>query len=339
MEKYVEQTVAYLKELTAIDSPSGYTRKATAYLCNEFAKMDIPVTQTKKGAVLVDMGGAGKKVAIAAHVDTLGALVRSIKPNGRMRLALIGGYEFHTIDGENCTVYTRDGRSYTGVVLNTLPSVHVDKSPERIEPNMEILLDEDVKSKEDVKALGIDSGDVIAFDPRTTVTATGYIKSRYLDDKLCASMLLTLAKAIKAGELTLGCHLYLYFTTYEEVGHGCASGLPLDLDVCISADMGCVGADLNCTERDVSISCMDGSGPYDYDLITDLVNVAKEKGLSYAIDYYPRYGSDVDVALRSGYDIAHGCIGPGVYASHNYERSHKEGVKNTLGLLIGYLCQ
>ncbi len=339
MNNYVEQSVEYLKALTAIDSPSGFTHKATAYLCEEFAKLEIPVTVTKKGGVLADLGGEGRKIGIAAHVDTLGAMVRSIKENGRMRLSLIGGYDFDTLDGENCTLYTRDGKSYTGVVLNTEPSVHVDKAPERVEKNMELLLDEDIRCKADVRALGIDTGDMVAFDPRTVVTPSGYIKSRYLDDKLCAAMFLTLAKAVKAGELCLGCHCYLYFTTYEEVGHGCASGLPKDLDACISVDMGCVGADLNCTERDVSICCKDGYGPYDYDLITELVNVAKAKGLSYAIDVYPRYGSDVDVAMKAGYDMAHGCIGPGVYASHNYERTHKEGVKNTLALLIGFLCK
>lgn len=337
LKRYTDLSVEYLQKLTAIPSPSGYTRKVTDWLLSEFIAMGIPAKRTKKGCVLADLGGKGKEVALAAHVDTLGAMVRSIKPNGRLRLTALGGFRFETADGENCTLFTRDGKSYTGQLLNTEPSVHVNKAPERIDSNMELLLDENVNSKEDVKALGIEVGDIVAADPRTVVTESGYIKSRFLDDKASAALLLALAKAVSDGEVKLNCHCYLYFTVYEEVGHGCSSGLPQDLDACISVDMGCVGEDLSCTERDVSICAKDSVGPYDYDLTTVLINIAKERGLSFAVDIYPHYGSDVDAALKAGYEFAHGLIGPGVYASHNYERTHKEGMQNTLSLMVGFV--
>ena len=248
-------------------------------------------------------------------------------------------HQWTTCDGENCTVHTRDGKVYTGVVLNTEPSAHVaDEKAERKEENMEILLDENVDTKEATKALGIQVGDIIAMDPRTTVTESGYIKSRFLDDKLSAAILLGLAKMVKEEHLQLNRKVSLLFTVYEEVGHG-GCFIPEDTEEMLSVDMGCVGADLECTERQVSICAKDSGGPYNYDVTSALVRTAKENNVDFAIDVYPHYGSDVEATLKSGYDIRHGLIGPGVYASHNYERSHVDGVKNTLALLKAYVTQ
>ena len=257
-------------------------------------------------------------------------MVRSIKDNGRLRPTTLGGHVWSTADGENCTIHTRDGKVYTGVVLNTEPSAHVaDKKVETLEENMEILLDEPVSTKAETLALGIQTGDIIAMDPRTVITESGYIKSRFLDDKLSASILLGIAKIVKDESLSFHRKVSLLFTVYEEVGHG-GSFVPEDTTEMISVDMGCVGADLGCTERMVSICAKDSGGPYNYDLVTELSNIAKEEQLDYAIDVYPHYGSDVEATLHAGYDIRHGHIGfVGVYASHNYERSHLDGVKNT----------
>ena len=200
----------------------------------------------------------------------------------------------------------------------------------------QVLLDENVDSKDDVLELGIQTGDIIAMDPRTTVTESGYIKSRFLDDKLSASILLGLARAVADGEVTLSRKVSLLFTVYEEVGHGGAF-VPADTREMISVDMGCVGDDLGCTERMVSICAKDSGGPYNYDLVTTLSNIARELELDYAIDVYPHYGSDVEATLSAGYDIRHGLIGPGVYASHNYERSHIDGVRNTFELVRAYV--
>lgn len=213
-----------------------------------------------------------------------------------------------------------------------------DQKVEQTEDHMEILLDENVGSREDTLALGIQTGDIIAMDPRTIVTESGYIKSRFLDDKLSAAILLGLAHAVRKDELELNRKVSLLFTVYEEVGHG-GSFVVEDTEEMISVDMGCVGADLGCTERMVSICAKDSGGPYNYDLVTALSTIAKEQHLDYAIDVYPHYGSDVEATLRAGYDIRHGLIGPGVYASHNYERSHMDGVRNTFELLKTYVTQ
>ena len=300
-------------------------------------EMGFAPERSTKGNVLVCLGGEGAPLVLASHVDTLGAMVRSIKDNGRLRPTTLGGHQWSTADGENCTVHTRDGRVYTGVVLNTEPSSHVaDEKVETLEKNMEILLDENADTKDDVAGLGIQTGDIIAMDPRTVITKSGYIKSRFLDDKLSASVLLGLARAVAAGEVKLARKVSLLFTVYEEVGHGGAF-VPADTCEMISVDMGCVGDDLGCTERMVSICAKDSGGPYNYELVSALADTAKRLSLDYAIDVYPHYGSDVEATLRAGYDIRHGLIGPGVYASHNYERSHMDGVRNTYELLRAYV--
>ena len=328
-----------LYTLTSIPSPSSFTTKVTDYLLSELSSLGYSPERSNKGNVFVTLGGSGSPLVLAAHVDTLGAMVRSIKENGRLRPTTIGGHQWSTADGENCTIHTRDGRVYTGVVLNKEPSSHVaDQKTELIEENMEILLDENVTSDQDTLALGIQTGDIIAMDPRTVVTESGYIKSRFLDDKLSAAILLGLARAVHEDAWKLNRKVSLLFTVYEEVGHG-GSVVPDDTKEMISVDMGCVGSDLGCTERMVSICAKDSGGPYNYDLITALSNLAKEKKLDYAIDIYPHYGSDVETTLRAGYDIRHGLIGPGVYASHNYERSHMDGVRNTFELLKAYVTR
>lgn len=340
-EREVQQDLEFiteqLKKLTAIPSPSGYTKMAAEYLMETLRAMGYEPELSNKGNVFVTLGGSGHPLVLAAHVDTLGAMVRSIKENGRLRPTTLGGHQWRTADGENCTIHTRDGRVYTGVVLNKEPSAHVaDEKVEQTEENMEILLDENVDSKADTLALGVQVGDIIAMDPRTVITESGYIKSRFLDDKLSAAILLGFARAVKEENLSLKRKVSLLFTVYEEVGHG-GSYVPDDTEEMISVDMGCVGDDLGCTERMVSICAKDSGGPYNYELVTELVKIAKEKGLGYAIDVYPHYGSDVEATLRAGYDIRHGLIGPGVYASHNYERSHMEGVKNTYELVKAYV--
>lgn len=339
MSSYMDFIKEQLYTLTSIPSPSGFTRKATDYLLSELSSLGYSPERSNKGNVFVTLGGSGSPLVLAAHVDTLGAMVRSIKDNGRLRPTTLGGHQWSTADGENCTIHTRDGRVYTGVVLNTEPSAHVaDQKTEQLEENMEILLDENTASAKETLALGVQTGDIIAMDPRTIVTESGYIKSRFLDDKLSAAILIGLAKAIREEGWKLNRKVSLLFTVYEEVGHG-GCVVSDDTEEMISVDMGCVGDDLGCTERMVSICAKDSGGPYNYDLVTTLSNIARELDLDYAIDVYPHYESDVETALRAGYDIRHGLIGPGVYASHNYERSHMDGVRNTFELLKAYITK
>lgn len=328
-----------LKQLTAIESPSGFTKRVAEYTMEQFKALGYQPEMTKKGCVLVSLGGEGDPLVLAAHIDTLGAMVAEIKGNGRLRLTNIGGLQANNVEAENCTIFTRFGNKYSGTMQMNDPSVHVNREyseQKRDYKNMEVVIDEKTFSKDETEKLGIAVGDYVCFDPRTVITETGFIKSRFLDDKLSVAILLGYAKYIKENNVALKRKVYAYITVYEEVGHGCASGIPADANEIISVDMGCVGEGLTCNEFKVSICAKDSSGPSDYEVTTALISCAKERNIDYAIDIYPFYGSDADAALRAGYDLKHSLIGPGVYASHGYERSHKDGVKNTLDLLKAY---
>ena len=325
-----------LKKIMAIDSPSGFTRKAADYIMQQLREFGFEPELTRKGCVLCCLGGEGSPVVFSAHIDTLGGMVSEVKSNGRLKLTRIGGMNANNAECENARVYTRDGKVFEGCFQMNNPSVHVNgeyDSQKRSYDNMELVLDEKVFSADETKKLGIATGDYVCFDPRTRITETGYIKSRFLDDKLSAAILMGIAKAIKTEKLSLTRKVYIYLTVFEEVGHGCSSGIPADAEEIISVDMGCVGDGLECKEHQVSICVKDSHGPYNYDVTSRFVELAKKHNLDYALDVYPFYGSDADAALDAGYDLRHGLIGAGVYASHGYERSHIDGVKNTYELV------
>lgn len=341
--KYTDYIIEQAEKLLSIDSPSGYCRQVTDYLLEELKRLGIQAERTIKGGVVASFGGKNREdgILLEAHCDTLGGMVAEVKADGRLRLTNIGGMKPANAEAENVRIVTKADGIYEGACQLINASVHVNGDYEKTERNwdtIEVLVDEPVSSKEDTLKLGIMPGDYVCFEPRTRVTKSGYIKSRFLDDKLSVAILLGIARAIKEEGWKLNRKVSLLFTVYEEVGHG-GSFIPADTEEMISVDMGCVGADLECTERMVSICAKDSRGPYNYDLVTTLSEIAKEEGLDYAIDVYPHYGSDVEAALAGGYDIRHGLIGPGVYASHNYERSHMDGVMNSYKLLEKYLTR
>ncbi|MBQ6892876.1 MAG: M42 family metallopeptidase [Clostridia bacterium] len=329
------------KELLAIDSPTGYTKEAAEWVKNAFEALGFVTKATTKGGVMIDLGGDNEEDALLleAHADTLGAMVAEIKSNGRLRVTNLGGMRAENSEAENVRIHTRDGKVYEGTLQLCNASVHVNGSYGDTKRNFdttEIVIDEDVKSDEDTRALGIEVGDIVCFDPRTRITESGYIKSRFLDDKLSVGILLAFAKYLKDSGKTPIRKIYAHITVYEEVGHGGAGSVPGGVTEAISVDMGCVGDGLKCTERQVSICAKDSGGPYSYDVVGKLIDAAKKENADYAVDVYPHYGSDVEATLSAGNDIRHGLIGAGVYASHGYERSHIDGVWNTLKVLKGY---
>ena len=339
--KYAEYATQKAKEIIAIDSPSGYTARAAEWVKNEFSALGFEANLTEKGGVMITLCAGDKDgLLLQAHADTLGGMVAAVKGSGRLKLTSLGGMRAENGETENVRVYTRGGKVYEGTLQLCNPSIHVNGSygdTKRSFDTTEVVLDEDVRSASDTRALGIEVGDIVCFDPRTVITGSGYIKSRFLDDKLSVGILLGLAKYIKDNDVRLARPVYVHVTVYEEVGHGGSASVPKGVTESISVDMGCVGDGLNCTEKQVSICAKDSGGPYNYDVVGKLIEAAKKESADYAVDVYPYYGSDVEATLRAGHDIRHGLIGAGVYASHGYERSHVDGVYNTLKLLKGYL--
>ena len=341
MKAYTEFAVEESVKILSIDSPTGYTEEAACFVKEEFEKLGCSACRTGKGGVIVEIGGEGEGVLLEAHLDTLGGIVSEIKGNGRLKISPLGGLNPNNVETETCRIVTKFDGVFEGTCQLVDPSVHVNleySATQRTFDTVEIVLDEVVSSAEEVKKLGVSVGDIVCFEPRTRVTPSGYIKSRFLDDKLSVGILLGFAKYVKE-KGSLKRKVYLHVTAYEEVGHGGSASVPEGVVEAISVDMGCVGSKVTCTERQVSICAKDSGGPYSYEVVKGLVAAAKREGADYAVDVYPGYGSDVEATLRAGYDLRHGLIGPGVYASHGYERSHKDAVENTLKLLKAYLCK
>lgn len=329
-----EQTEALLQ----IDSPSGYTAQAAAWVRDAFEALGFSARITTKGGVIADLGGKNDADALLleAHADTLGAMVAQIKGNGRLKLTALGGMRPENAETENVRIHTRAGKVIEGTCQLSNASIHVNGdygSTARTWDTVEIVPDEDVHSAADTRALGIEVGDIVCFDPRTRRTASGYLKSRFLDDKLSVGILLGFAKYLKDQKITLQRRTYVHVTVYEEVGHGGSASVPAGVTEAISVDMGCVGEGLGCRETQVSICAKDSGGPYDWDFTNELIDRAKNLQLDYAVDVYPSYGSDAGAALRAGMDIRFGLCGTGVFASHGYERTHVKGLMNTLALV------
>lgn len=336
-----EETVSFLVELLSINSPTGYTKHAIDFVRETVEKLGYQPKTTPKGNLIVEVAGkdATQTRGMSAHVDTLGLMVRSINSDGTLALTKLGGPLTPTLDGEYCDIITRDEKVYTGTILSNSPSIHVftDASTKaRDIDNLVVKLDERVESKEDVQALGIQNGDIVAYDPKVVVTDSGFVKSRFLDDKASVAILVSILATLKQKQLEPATNLTFIFSTYEEVGHG-ASWIPENITELLAVDMGCIGLDLECTEYDVSICAKDSSGPYDYDLTTRLVNYAKKKELDYAVDIYPMYGSDASAALSGGANIKAALIGPGVASSHGMERTHVDAIRNTFELILEYI--
>ena len=330
-------------DLFTCDSPTGYTDNVIKVVENYVKEYGFDYQITNNGTLKVTIKGqdSSKIVATSAHVDTLGLMVRSIKGNGNLALTTLGGPITATLDGEYCVVYTRDNKKYTGTILSTSPATHVysdANSKSRSIDNLEVRLDEVVKSASDVKKLGIENGDIVCYDPKFTITESGFLKTRFIDDKASAVILLMLLKYIKDNNITLKHDTQIYFVVYEEVGHG-ASIVDENIDEFVTLDMGCVGLDLAGNEFAVSICAKDSGGPYDYELTTRLINLSKDNKLNYTVDIFPYYGSDIGAARRAGVDFKGALVGSGVSASHGMERTHIQGIENTLQLIYLYLTK
>ena len=277
---YAEYAWEKTETLLSIDSPSGYTAKAANWVKEAFEKLGFEASITTKGGVIADLGGENAEDALLleAHTDTLGGMVAEIKGNGRLRLTSLGGMNPNNGEAENVWVYTRSGKVIDGTLQLCNASVHVNgdySTAKRSWDTMEVVLDEDVKCADDSRKLGIAVGDIVCFEPRTRRTASGYLKSRFLDDKLSVGILLGFAKYLADNGIVPARKVYVHVTVYEEVGHGGSASVPAGVTEAISVDMGCVGDGLQCTERQVSICAKDSGGPYSYEVVGKLIDAAK----------------------------------------------------------------
>lgn len=342
MDTYLDYIVNSIQELAKIPSPTGYTSKAIKYIKDNVHSLGISYKLSNKGGLLATIDGIdnSKERTVSAHIDTLGAMVKEIKSNGHLAFDKIGGYMLNAIEGENCIIETMSEKTYTGTILTTKPSVHIHSDADELKrslENFEIVIDEKVDDKNSVEKLGINVGDFVFFDTRTLVTESGFIKSRHLDDKASAGILLGVLKYMSDNKITPYYKTNFFFSNYEEVGHGASAFIPKDTFEFLAVDMGAPGEGQNSSEYAVCICAKDSSGPYDYTFRKNLIDLCNANDIDYKVDLYPHYGSDASAALRAGYDFKTGLIGTGVFASHAYERTHKDGILNTALLLLEYI--
>ena len=333
------KNIAY--KIFGCDSPTGYSMNINKLIVELLAELGYSAGITNKGNVRLFIEGEdhSKRVATSAHTDTLGLMVRSINGDGTLSVTNVGGPSLPTLDGEYCKIATRGGKVYTGTILCSSASVHVyedAKTKPRTLDTLNIRIDEVVKSRQDVVDLGINNGDYVFIDPKTVITESGFLKSRFIDDKGSVCAILGVLKMLKDKGLKPAYDTYVYFVNQEEVGHGAAT-VDKDIDEFVTVDMGCIGKDLAGNEFEVSICAKDSGGPYSYELTSKLVNLAKENDVKFVLDIFPYYGSDIGAAWHSGVDCAGALIGPGVHASHGMERTHLDAISNTMKLLFAYL--
>ena len=337
-ERYTLDT---FQALLSVDSTTGQYRAIQEKAAELIRSLGFEPVLTRKGGVLADLGGEGEPLVITAHLDDIGLMVRKINPDGTLNVCPVGGlYPFYCVT-ENVRVYPAGGDVLTGTVCRTPNSVHVTEDELKKEhgdfrTNVCVVLDRPVKTAEDTRALGVETGDYIALEPRFTLSG-GYIKSRFVDDKACVAVLLNLMKAVREQGLKLKRKVIAYFACYEELGHG-TTWLPAGVQDILALDIAPTGPDQNSEEHKVSIFAKDSRFPYHSGMTAELRETAKAAGVDYVMDVFtPHYGSDGDGSVLAGYDIRHAAIGPGTANSHGYERTHIDGLRNTFDLAMAYI--
>ena len=338
-----EYFTKFLVDLLNIASPTGFAEPAIAFVEEELSQYkQLELSRTRKGALIAKWAVESdlSPVALTAHVDTLGAVVKEIKSNGRLKLSRIGGLQWNSVETEGVWVFASKGGKIRGSALIDTASGHVHgaegaKTP-RDDDHMEVRLDVKTTSEEETRALGINIGDCVAFDPRVEVT-NGFIRSRFLDDKACVANLVAAIKSMADAGQSPTRTVYFHISNYEEVGHGAAAGIPSEVVELITVDMAVVGKGQESDEFHVTLCTKDGGGPYHFGLNNKLRALAEKHGIPYKTDVYTFYGSDGEAFWRAGGDVAVALIGPGIDASHNYERAHMDGLNATTNWIMAYL--
>lgn len=335
--------INFLTGLLNTPSPTGFAEAAinfTEKALKSFSGLEF--SHTRKGALVVKWEGQKNDHprALTAHVDTLGAMVKEIKSNGRLKLTKLGGYAWNTVEGEGCTVFTQNGKEIRGSLLINKASTHVHGGAtgesNRDDAAMEVRLDAKTNSADQTSELGIQIGDFVTFDPRVEVT-NGFIRSRHLDDKACVANIVTAVKAFSDAKLKPLQTTYILISNYEEVGHGASTGIPAEVEELVAVDMAAVGEGQTSDEFFASICVKDSGGPYHHGLSNHLRKLADQYEIPYKVDIYPYYGSDGEAFWRAGGNVRVALIGPGVDASHNYERTHTDALIATTDWLLAYL--
>lgn len=332
-----------LRQLVEIPSPSGYTDSVVHFVGEELQRLGIPFELTRRGAIrgVLDGKQAAPGRALVAHLDTLGAMVKNLKSNGRLEVVPIGTWSARFAEGARVTIFSSEGRMCRGTILPLKASGHtfdtaIDTLPIGWE-HVEVRVDEFSESKEHLSELGLCVGDYIAIDPNFELLDNGFINSRFLDNNAGVACVLAAAQAIRTAGLTLDQTCYLLFTIFEEVGSGASSILHGDIAEMVSVDNSTVAPGQNSIEAGVTISMMDSSGPFDYHLTQRLIDLCEQQSIKYSRDVFKYYRCDAASAVEAGNDLRTALVCYGVDGSHGYERTHQYSLFELAKLLTYYV--
>ncbi len=330
-----------MKELIETPSPVGYYEKMKPLIEKIAARLGYSVTYDNRNTAYITVEGedTSKTVCVSAHADTLGFMVRGINPDGTLCLRALGGVNYVNVEGENVTVHTRGGKTYTGILICDHHSVHAyddAKTMPRNENTEFVLLDENVKSADGTRALGIRNGDYVSIDPRFCVTESGYIKSRFIDDKAAMACSFEVLKYLAQNGVKPKYNTVFAFSFYEEIGLG-GTYVPPEISEYVALDVAILGPGADGSEQAVTVFAKDGTTPYDYDLTNRLINMAERAGCDYAVDVFHLYGSDASQAFKSSNNVRFAAFGMGTHSTHGVERTHIRGIENTVRLLAAYV--
>lgn len=333
-------------ELLRIPSPAGRTDVIMQHVGERLQEIGLPFELTRRGAMIGRQPSADPNShldrAVVVHTDTIGCMVRDLKPNGRLEVVPIGTHSSRFSEGTRVSIFTDDPeRTYSGTVLPTKASGHafgdaIDEHPHTWDA-VEVRVDEKVHSAGDLADLGIQVGDIVAQAAFPVITRSGFVTSRHLDDKAGVAAALAAFKAVidHGCELEVAAHLLI--TISEEVGHGASSGVAHDVAELLSIDAAVVAPGQHSTETGTTIAMQDLHGPFDYHLTRRLAALGREHGLEIHRDVFRYYRSDVASALEAGAETRAALIGFGVDATHGHERTHLDSIVTTAELLALYL--
>ncbi len=336
--------VDILKRLLAIPSPSGMTDEIVRMVCDELDTLDIPYKLTRRGAIRARIAGAKRTPAraVVGHLDTLGAMVKGLKKNGRLSIVEIGTWSSRFAEGARVHIHTETGNVYEGTVLPLKASGHcyneeVDQQPTTWS-NLEVRIDEICSTIEDLWNLGIRIGDYVTFRTALETSSSGFMNSRFLDDKAGVATMLAAAKALKSQQIEPDLDCFLLFTISEEVGVGASHILRGDVAEMVSVDNGTIAPEQNTCEFGVTLAMKDAGGPYDTHLTRHLIDLCQSNTIEFSRDVFLHYRSDAAAALEAGNDIRTALVCFALDASHGYERTHVASLLSVATLVALYIA-
>jgi peptidase M42 family hydrolase len=333
---------ARLADLLAVPSPTGYTDPIVRLCSNEIRKLGLEVEITRRGAIrAVRQGGHRKGArAVISHLDTLGAQVKALKPNGRLALVPIGHWSARFAEGARATVFSEKG-SYRGTILPLKASGHTFNEEIDTQPvgwdHVEIRVDAMARDATDLARLGMAVGDIVALDPQSEFLDNGFIVSRYLDNKAGVAIMLAAIQALEREKAATPVDIHWLFTIAEEVGVGASSILTPDVASIVTIDNGTSAPGQNSAEFGVTLAMADQTGPFDWHLTRKLVELCRECDIHFQKDIFRYYRSDSASAIEAGNDVRSALVTFGVDASHGYERIHMHALRSVAELVTAYV--